>query len=168
MTTLVKREDRYDLYGNDGSKIASSAQNPFGKLSKENCDDLFEVIDVEKLATDYDNEDNSRTYGESLGSYNGYIRGFQDCLELNKDKVFTAEDMNKAFNLGKDVEREDCNDNFQKYLQSLQQLNEIEVGIEMLPYSSELTESEVRGFEEHAPNSGYKLDKNGCLILRKK
>jgi len=47
---LVKRQDRYDLYGADGSKMASSAKNPFGKLSKQNCDEIFRVIDVEKLA----------------------------------------------------------------------------------------------------------------------
>jgi len=47
---LVKRVDRYDLYGADGSKIASSSPNPFGKLSVENCDEIFEedeVVNVE-------------------------------------------------------------------------------------------------------------------------
>ncbi len=41
---LVKRQDRYDLYGADGAKIASSTENPFGKLSKENCDEIFGYI----------------------------------------------------------------------------------------------------------------------------
>ena len=46
---LVKRQDRYDLYGSDGSKIASSSPNPFGKLSIKNCDEIFGVVDVEDI-----------------------------------------------------------------------------------------------------------------------
>jgi hypothetical protein len=46
---LFKRKDRYDLYHDNGHKVASSAPNPFGKLSKQNCDELFGVVDVEKL-----------------------------------------------------------------------------------------------------------------------
>jgi len=38
---LYKREDRYDLYSEDDHKIASSASNTFGKLSKQNCDEIF-------------------------------------------------------------------------------------------------------------------------------
>ena len=38
---LYKREDRYDLYAEDDHKIASSASNTFGKLSKQNCDEIF-------------------------------------------------------------------------------------------------------------------------------
>ena len=40
---LYKREDRYDLYSEDDHKIASSASNTFGKLSKQNCDEIFKV-----------------------------------------------------------------------------------------------------------------------------
>jgi hypothetical protein len=47
---LVKRQDRYDLYEDTDHKVASSAPNPFGKLSKQNCDEIFGVIDVEKLS----------------------------------------------------------------------------------------------------------------------
>ena len=158
MTTLVKRENRYDLYGNDGSKIASSAQNPFGKLSKENCDDLFEVIDVEKVI-----EQTKQTSEDSrISSYESFKIGFNIAMDLNKDKLFTVEDVKKAIVLSMTY-----NDNTVIKLLQRQSI-ELEVEIEMLPYSSELTESEVRGFEEHAPNSGYKLDGNGCLILRKK
>jgi hypothetical protein len=38
---LYKREDKYDLYSEDDHKIASSAPNTFGKLSKQNCDEIF-------------------------------------------------------------------------------------------------------------------------------
>jgi hypothetical protein len=34
---LVKREDRYDLYADDGSKIASTSPNTMKKLSLKNC-----------------------------------------------------------------------------------------------------------------------------------
>jgi hypothetical protein len=43
---LFKRQDRYDLYEDTDHKVASSAPNPFGKLSKQNCDEIFGVVDV--------------------------------------------------------------------------------------------------------------------------
>jgi hypothetical protein len=37
---LFKREDRYDLYADDGSKIASTSPNPMKKLSYKNCQEI--------------------------------------------------------------------------------------------------------------------------------
>jgi hypothetical protein len=87
-------------------------------------------------------------------------------MEFNKDKLFTLEDMYKAFELGKDVEREYCNDNFQKYLQSLQQPIEIDVDIVME------CKIDCVNFIFNGENSlccGDKvprLDENNCLILK--
>ena len=47
---LVKREDRWDLYGEDGSKIASSAPNPFKRLSLKNCEAIANGYDLDDLA----------------------------------------------------------------------------------------------------------------------
>ncbi len=53
---LVKRQDRWDLYGEDGSKIASSAPNPIGKLSIKNCEAIENGYDVFELAYDSSKE----------------------------------------------------------------------------------------------------------------
>jgi hypothetical protein len=48
---LVKRQDRWDLYGEDGSKIASSAPNPFKRLSIKNCEAIANGYDLDELAS---------------------------------------------------------------------------------------------------------------------
>jgi hypothetical protein len=83
--TLVKREDRYDLYSESGHKIASSAPSPHKKLSKQNCDELFGVIDVEEIA-------DRHTFGQRNHEWKAYVEGFNKAMELMKDKVFTLED----------------------------------------------------------------------------
>jgi hypothetical protein len=76
---LVKRQDRYDLYISDGSKIASSAPNPFGKLSKENCDAIFGIFDIEKLA----NEETERYATITPKAFKrGFMYGFNKAIEL--------------------------------------------------------------------------------------
>jgi hypothetical protein len=174
---LVKRQDRYDLYGADGSKIASSAKNPFGKLSKQNCDEIFGVIDVEKLA----DEHCDRLYHEGNINWEKYRihfkEGFSKAMELNKDKVFTAEDMGKLHNMIM------CNIVIrpersvydpvptEKYIQSLQQPTEIAVEIVTRTLcrqidcvdDARLIESKIVWSKEDPM-----LDKDGFLILKKK
>ena len=50
---LVKRQDRWDLYGEDGSKIASSAPNPFKRLSIKNCEAIELGYDLDELANKF-------------------------------------------------------------------------------------------------------------------
>jgi hypothetical protein len=48
---LVKRENDYCLYNESEETIAASWANVTGKkLSQSNCDEIFGVVDVEKLA----------------------------------------------------------------------------------------------------------------------
>jgi hypothetical protein len=47
---LVKRQDRWDLYGEDGSKIASSAPNTIGKLSLKNCEAIANGYDFDEIS----------------------------------------------------------------------------------------------------------------------
>jgi hypothetical protein len=151
---LVKRQDRYDLYGVDGAKIASSAPNPFGKLSKENCDKLFEVVDVEKLFIETPhNVEDEKDYWKIRA---GYIEGFNKAMELNKDKLFTAEDVAKAYDKGQILNIKGGQQSGKKYVQSLQQPTEIDVEIEM----------DICGDKVYAVPEP-KLDENGCLILTK-
>jgi hypothetical protein len=160
---LYKREDRYDLYAEDDHKIASSAPNTFGKLSKQNCDEIFRVVNVEKLAEEEykSHASNEDLYGNSeelqLAYKAGVVDGFNKAMELNQDKVFTLEDMKKAINLsyviGKSDETyQECEKFVCEQLQSLQQQTEIEVEIEMDILN-----------EYDQP----KLDESKCLILKK-
>lgn len=161
---LVKREDRYDLYGDDGAKIASSSPNPFGKLSKENCDEIFGVVDLMKLA-----EENSHKYYDVKTTdwhcnYNGFIGGFNKAMELNKDKLFTENQIREAIKQTRHgmLFKKKYEDEF---IQSLQQLTEIEVEIEMestRPIHA-MTDKGIKTFTQKE-----KLDENGCLILKKK
>ena len=65
---LVKRQDRWDLYGEDGSKIASSAPNPMGKLSIKNCEEIYNGLDMLLLLHfDLKTQNNTLHYIKQLG-----------------------------------------------------------------------------------------------------
>lgn len=161
---LFKREDRYDLYNTDGQKRASSAPNPFGKLSKKNCDELFGIYSPSELSK-------VLTEGERGAFEFGY------CLarEHNKDKVFTLEDMERAFKVGfsngfaSDIisthklpeEKEKL---FNEYIQSIQQPKEIDVEIEM---EDEFIFDPAMGISQGHYLKTPKLDDDGCIILKR-
>jgi len=111
--------------------------DPFYKLSKQNCDELFGVVDVEKLA---------EKLSPNSSWKHGFIKGFNKALELNKDKVFTLEDMKKAYFKGDYDALYDgaYSEKENEFIQSLQQPTEIEVTF----------------------NSDEK-DSDGCLILKR-
>ena len=118
-------------------------------LSKKNCDEIFGVVDVEKMADEYIKDDVIMPSEKST-----FIFAFLNGMELNKDKVFTAEDMLIAYRQGgndgarceamcgdydntEDFEEsvkygDSCREEF---IQSLQQPTEIDVEIVMRPAS---------------------------------
>jgi hypothetical protein len=154
---LVKRVDRYDLYGADGSKISSSSPNPFGKLSVENCDEIFGVVDVDKWVKEkVDNRFNENDGYHKVVYIEGLVEGFNKAMELNKDKVFTIEDMMNCWN--KALKFQDHKETLGEYITSLQP-TEIEVEIEMEYYDPlpPTRRTETRP----------KLDSEGCLILKR-
>jgi hypothetical protein len=153
---LVKRQDRWDLYGEDGSKIASSAPNPMRKLSLKNCESIANGYDLDGLADEY-------YKGLELVPHKGnaYISGFKKALEILGDKKFNEKDVRDAYYHGEQdsymkggltKQKED------NYIQSLQQPTEIEVEIEQV-----LIQSSIQGEAKWE----YRLDKNGCLILKR-
>jgi len=90
----------YKLYVN-GATYAQSAPNPHRKLSKQNCDEIFGVVDVEKL--DRKIRGLMMINGTSSGTIDHpntdkMISLFNKAMELNKDKVFTLEDIKKSIN----------------------------------------------------------------------
>jgi hypothetical protein len=100
--------------------------------------------------------------------YYGFIKGFNKAMELNKDKLFTLEDMIKARNRGDWYSDED----WDNYIKLLQQPTEIEVEIEM---KRVVDETKVIGVVKGIKGSGDKittyksspkLDADGCLILK--
>jgi hypothetical protein len=165
----------YSLYDLDGDIVASN--NPdtpcSKKLSKQNCDEIFGVIDVEKIALSKASHFGG-TYRNPEGFSDkqvGYLHGFIEGAELNKDKLFTEDQMWNMFYFGDSLKRKIKSGNidnkpmgeiFDDYIQSLQQPTEIEVEIVMrcsLPNGC--TEPRI----ECTCEPTYNLDENGCLTL---
>jgi hypothetical protein len=131
-----------------------------GKLSKQNCDEIFGVIDVEEIA-------DRHTFGQRNHEWKAYIAGFNKNAELNKDKVFTIEDMKRGCSLiflalgdGGDI----TTDEVIESVLSTQQPNEIEVEIEMQCCGNYSPPCNINCEYGGKP----KLDSEGCIILTKK
>jgi hypothetical protein len=180
---LIKVDkDNYTLFDEKGIPIGATpnvlSNNTFSKLSKQNCDEIFGVFDVEKLAEDFAKNNSIYPTAQDDTEY-GFKQGFNKAIELNKDKVFTAEDMREAilFGLGamygyKEGREGETEYQINKFIQSLQQPTEIEVEIEM---EKIVDETKVIGAVKGVKGSGDKittyksvpkLDSEGCLILK--
>ena len=66
-----------------------------GKLSKQNCDDIFGVVDFGKLAN-YEYPIGDWSSEESLVRKLAFLNGVDKAMVLNKDKLFTVEDIEKV------------------------------------------------------------------------
>jgi len=160
---LIKTEDEQGvMYSLSGDNLPENYV-----LSKQNCDEIFGVVDVEKLADEWVFETNGHkwsnnddTAGDNYGSYK---EGFKKAMELNKDKVFTLEDIEEAFAYGQlnQLHNQKYFSGSKTYVQSLQQPTEIEVEI--------VTETINDGLDEMAQPQYAKvpkLDSEGQLILK--
>jgi hypothetical protein len=173
--TLIKNHYgfEYFLAAENGRAIATSND---GKLSKQNCDEIFGVVDVEKLVKEkYPNVDNEDYEYDSewqmlADEYKqkGFIQGVKEILELNKDKLFTSKDieiaMRMVFDWSEGDNHSECtslNELLDKF-QSLQQSTEIEVEIEMETCSMNPLDLDCDEIIER-----IKLDSDDCLILKK-
>jgi hypothetical protein len=164
---LIKTEKGYGLVSADKTQPIASTLNPHDslKLSKQNCEEEFAkamgVIDVEQLANEYCTHEPKNV--KELRDVNlvklGFREGFNKAMELNKDKVFTEEDMRKAYFDGYNDKEEN---KFFNPSKSIQQPTEIEVMIVM----EDILQLKKRG--GGFTNMGKpKLDSEGCLILTK-
>jgi hypothetical protein len=172
---LIKTEVNYLLKNEEGVIIAStSTKEGNNKLFKQNCDEIFGVVDVEKLAEEYD--PNYAITDISNGFH--FIEGFNKAMELNRDKVFTLEDMYDAVMLG--VCFEDSGIQGISTYEELKELaikraskpTEIEVEIEHYEIKQTKTYNAIKGVKgsgHKITTTGYalKLDSNRCLILKK-
>jgi hypothetical protein len=173
---LIKTDVNYLLEDDKGLVIAStSTKEGINGLTKKNCDEIFGVVDLMKLA-----EENSHKYYDVKTTdwhcnYNGFFSGFQKAMELNKDKVFTLEDMKRAIDKAKQGSVKETHNgygrpteprfvlddlSYDEIIQSLKQPTEIEVEIE-----TEKTPVKMPGIMVFT--KAPKLDSNKCLILKK-
>lgn len=165
---LIKTGGDYLLRDMGGDVLAITNGTTEGiKLSKQNCDEIFGVIDVEKLATGYDLYEKINFVGQTRA----YKAGFQKAIELNKDKLFTLEDMINCWN--KALKFQVLRQTFGEYIQSIQQPTEMDVEIEMEKVDYE---TKVIGAVKGVKGSGDKIttyryipsfDTNKCLILKR-
>jgi hypothetical protein len=139
---LVKADEgKYFLFKEDETGFRLQVCN---KLSKQNCDEIFGVTDVEKLTNE---EIPASSHTNYYVQRMRFIQGFNKAMELNKDKVFTLEDIKKAIVWAHDKSTEGVYLSrlpVDEFIQSLQQPTEIEV-----TFNPEEKDSE------------------GCLILKK-
>ena len=134
---LKKLGEEYKLYSHD-SCIATTQKSPYEKLSKENCDEIFGVTDVnsevETIVKTICPDDRGKDVIYGTGMAVG-IQCFNKAMELNKDKLFTVEDVRKAMSIGLSIgygrqfEIENKSVEIDSYIKSLQQPTEIEVDI---------------------------------------
>jgi hypothetical protein len=148
--------------------IAHSGDEHFRyKLSKQNCDEIFGVVDVEKLADEYANVNGD--YDEHYGHI-GFKSGFNKAMELNKDKVFTLEVVHAAFGQGWERSKAEKNgaefySERTRFLKYIQQPTEIEVEMEMQCLDPTCDGINRKGI--CIPGDKPKLDPEGCLILKR-
>jgi hypothetical protein len=184
--TLIKRENHYDLF--EETRFISTTECEDGtvnKLSKQNCDEIFGVVDAKKLAIEHSESElsmypeTSSTLTESevlrlrsliqAHSYRGFEKGYNKAMELNKDKQFTLEDVKNAMDWIMtqyfEFHEQPTTGRREHYLKSLQTPTEIEVEIEMdyCYYPANLPKE-----GEKRPPMRPKLDVDGCLILKKR
>ena len=168
--TLKKNLGIYTLYNSDGSTMANSYESPHKLLSVSNCDEIFGVVDINKWANEkVDNRFNETDGYHKFVYVDGIVNGFNKAMELNKDKLFTEDDLRLSIHFGTFGEANGQTTTIE-FIQSLQQPTEIEVVIEMIKEEYTLTQN-GEGFEDQAYRTWKevpKLDKNGCIILKRK
>jgi hypothetical protein len=157
-----------DPYGITNPKLAEDYG--WKLLSISNCDEIFGVVDVDKLAMGYDLYEKINFVGQTRA----YIAGFNKAMELNKDKVFTLEDIYDAVMLGVCFE-----DNGIKGISTYEELKELAVKRASKPTEIEVEiimspcyyDTSLGGFStsytEGKPIEEPKLDKDGCMILKR-
>jgi hypothetical protein len=184
---LIKINDYYYLQelsktGIGGSQCertlgTTNSQGELGKLSKQNCDEIFGVVDVwsagleielDKLPYTKHLDDGQYNDGQVAGFELGAEWGFNKAMELNKDKMFTLGQLITAMDMAR-VMVDGKYANSGEYIYNfIQQPKEIEVEIEMEVVPDFYSRSDEDGsiFTSNKKEQP-KLDSEGCLILKK-
>ena len=165
---LVKREDHWALYNEDGHKIAATIPGCKSKLSIKNCQAIENGYDLDELAEKYFLQNYSWTGVDHLPYKEedvrlikeNFVAGAKAILELLGDKKFTQENMIDAMITTQVSDSIHTNQDRLDFIQSLQQ-TEWDVEIVTKPYT---VVSE--GFNLESKREP-KLDADGYLILKR-
>ena len=163
MKTFLRKINGIYTLMKDGKMIASDdidfqKDYELQKLSIENCNLIFGIFDVEKLAEDFAKNHSIYPSAKDDTEY-GFKNGFNKALELNKAKEFTLEQLIEAMSLYKRNEFA-----MSKVLSMvLEQPKEVAVEIVM---EEEFIFDPAMGISQGHYLNKPKLDENGCLILK--
>jgi hypothetical protein len=172
----VSDKEYYNLEDDKGNLIATSSplkDSSIYELSLKNCIEVSGNINIIGLAESWYFSDPKNVLGVNLKVIEGFKAGFNKAMELNKDKLFTVEDIRKAYATGYGRSSAEIKGGVQPFLaeqeliQSLQQPTEIDVEIRCyVDYPND----ELDSFNSPLITSTGvpKLDENGCLILKRK
>ena len=178
-------DEHYDTIASTDSVMLKACED-VKKLSKENCDEIFGVVDMDKICDEYFINEYSWN-GKNILPYkdsdleaikNDFIHGYNKAMELMGNNKFNDNNIVDAFMAGHlrgmstDMGEDNTHPICSEYLNSLQQPTEIEVEIKLIcPHPSD---TYVCGMEygcdadgcNHPEQIPY-LDKTGCLILKR-
>jgi len=125
--------------------IASNFIPELPNIDFNDLEEEFGIVDIKKLASMYANKELNEEFtsksGNFYGFYSSFLDGFNKCLELNKDKLYTLEDMRNCFIAGERYqedwslnqigEKEEILEyDFGEYIQSLQPKTEWDIEVE--------------------------------------
>ena len=106
--------------------IASTFIPQLPNIDFNNLEEEFDIVDVPKLANKQFDEDTNKIpsptphwYDSQDIQFDSFIKGFNKCLSLNKDKLFTLEDLRIVFGLGA-ANNANGKPSFEDIIQSLQ------------------------------------------------
>jgi hypothetical protein len=178
---ILKHRGDFDYFlisRTDNSESLLASLNPDEevfeqKLSKQNCDEIFGVVDVEKLVEE--------RFGKSLHHANSracFREGFNKAIELNKDKVFNEKSI---LGFGQYVWKYGGGErSMRQLLNDFKHPERTEISVEIVmeecqnPHCENGTSSENGNDPILCKSCGGlgkseipKLDSNGCLILKK-
>jgi hypothetical protein len=174
---LRKDKDHYRLFvedkqiGSTGTRVSSKEMY---QLSFENCDEIFGVVDVEKLA--------EKACPDVISSaHSAFKAGFQKALEILGNKKFSEEDVGNAIEMCIKL-MNDKGSEFREHKQTvIQSLQQTEWEVEIVG-SGTVYKTVLDCCANYHPKFGCskkdgcscinnelpKLDADGCLILKRK
>ena len=170
---LIKRKDRWDLYYDKDismvNTIASSEDNPKGKLCLKNCESIENGYDLDIYieAIDYaareGHPDPAGFSDKQVGLLHGYIDGFQKAIEILGDKNFSRQDVIHALTYGvRESKMGRTHSQILEEYKSIQLLEQKEFDVEII---IETVPTFVAGIQDGFEKKP-KLDKNNCFILK--
>jgi hypothetical protein len=169
---LIKTEVNYLLKNEEGVIIAStSIKKGISSLSKENCNELFGVVDVEKLADELKVGISYKEYDHLIKR--GIIVGFNKAMELNKDKVFTLEDVILIAEYVRVASQSTPNERTKNLVDEYLSTQPTEINVEIIMKNSRTgkiikSEADLEWGEDGLCDRAIpKLDSEGCLILKR-